>query len=176
MIAIRIPSGLHGSGWRFGQLQCTYLNSKQRPSKLKLPHPSRRSTASSCQTATSPPPIFNYIGASPPVSKHCSLVPARCGLPWSGLVASRCCQGRTACKIQIQHAHLSPEKAAVSWSRSGYRYNINSVGRYSDSTISRVPPLFRRQCLLCFRFTKYPATPAQPIDNSEHPAAGLPIL
>lgn len=33
VIAIRIPSGLHGSGWGLGQLQCTSLNSKQRPSK-----------------------------------------------------------------------------------------------------------------------------------------------
>lgn len=74
VIAIRIPFGLHGSGWRLGQLQCTSLNSKQRPSKLKLPQASRCSTASSYQIATLPLP--SRISDSPPASNHCSLVPA----------------------------------------------------------------------------------------------------
>lgn len=125
-----------------------------------------------------PPP--NRISASPPVSKHCSLVcssrldaacPGPVFLPRDAVTVGLHAKSNSTMRPCHPKGQLYPSLAPVIATMS-----TASIGRYSDSTIiSRVPPLSRRQCLICFCFTNCPAPLAQPIDNPDHPAAGLPV-
>lgn len=74
VIAIRIPSGLHGSGWRYGQT-AMHLT--------RLKAVTRAGSNYRTQAGTARPSLIRYlsrpssrISVSPPVSEHCSLAPA----------------------------------------------------------------------------------------------------